>query len=125
MPFNDDLYDGIYCFNVLHLFLRDERMKFLKNCHAQLEKDGFVFFVAFSEEETSFGKGKKVEDSTFESKPRRSIHYFTEDDLTNHFIDYSIIETGLTEEEENHGEIEHHFHVLRYIFAQKSKKIHL
>jgi len=119
MPFDDENYDGIYSCNVLHLFLRDDRILFLKKCYKQLRTKGFVFFVVFSDKESSFGRGKRVEENTYESKPWRPVHYFSEIDLIEHFKNYSVIETGIIEDTENHGELGPHTHVLRYIFAKK------
>lgn len=119
MPFNIDLYNAIYCHNTLHLFLRKERFFFIKKCYDQLKNNGFVFFTVFSEKEKSFGKGKEFEKNTFESKSGRPTHYFSEDDLIEHFRDFSVIKTGLMEESENHGELGPHTHILRFIFAQK------
>ena len=121
MPFSDDKYDGIYCYNVLHLFLKDDRISFLKKCYDRLKTNGFVFFVVFSDMEGSFGKGKRIEENTFESKPGRPIHYFTELDLKEHFKDYSALKVGVMEDSENHGELGPHIHLLRYIFAKKEK----
>jgi len=111
--------DAIFCFNTLHLFLRDARFLFLKNCFNHLNNNGLVFFTVFSEKESSFGKGKELEINTFESKPGRPTHYFTEDDLIDHFKEYKIIETGIIEEAENHGSGGPHKHILRYVFGQK------
>jgi SAM-dependent methyltransferase len=119
MPFDDEKYDGIYCFNVLHLFLKENRINFLKKCNDQLRGEGFAFFVVFSDKERSFGKGKQIEENTFESKPGRPVHYFTEADLREHFKEFSVIETGVSEDKENHGELGPHTHILRYIFAKK------
>jgi SAM-dependent methyltransferase len=123
MPFNEDLYDAIFCYNTLHLFLRENRIKILENCYKQLRTNGFVFFTVFSDKEKSFGKGKEIEENTFESKPGRPTHYFSEHDLIEHFKEYSIVETGILKDRENHGEIGLHTHTLRYIFAQKNEKI--
>lgn len=122
MPFNDELYDAIYCYNTLHLFLREERIKILKKCSNQLKANGFVFFVVFSDKEKSFGKGKKIEENSYESKPDRLTHYFSEKDLIEHFKDYLIIETSFIEDQEDHGEIGLHVHKLIYVFAQKKEK---
>jgi len=124
MPFNGELFDAIYCYNTLHLFLEKERIEILGKCYKQLKANGFVFFTVFSEKEKSFGKGKEIEQNTFESKPGRPTHYFTEYDIIEHFKnEYLIIETGIMEDQENHGEIGLHTHILRYIFAQKTEKI--
>ncbi|GAH96934.1 unnamed protein product, partial [marine sediment metagenome] len=93
MSFNDEKYDAIYSCYVLHLFLKEDRILFLKNCFKQLRTNGYVFFVVFSDKESSFGKGPQIEKNTYESKPWRPVHYFTEFDLKEHFKDYSVIET--------------------------------
>ena len=121
IPFDDKKYDAIYSCNVLHLLLQDDRTLFLKKCYNQLRSGGYVFFVVFSDKEGSFGLGKRVEENTYESKPWRPTHYFTEIDLREHFKEYVIIETGIIEDHENHGELGPHSHILRYIFAKKKK----
>lgn len=107
-------YDGLYCFNVLHLFREADRKNFIKECTRNVKANGPMFFTVFSEQEESFGKGAKVEKNTYESKPGRPVHYFTEPDLRYHFREMPIVETGLMEDHENHGEGPH-THILRYI----------
>ncbi|MHA1989042.1 MAG: class I SAM-dependent methyltransferase [Promethearchaeota archaeon] len=115
----NEVFDAIYCYNVLHLFLTNERRNFLKKCYNKLNKNGLFFFTVFSDKEASFGKGKELEKHTFESKPGRPTHYFFEDDLINHFKDFNLIETDIIKEPEDHGEIGPHTHILRYLFGQK------
>ncbi|MFX1237207.1 MAG: class I SAM-dependent methyltransferase, partial [Promethearchaeota archaeon] len=119
MPFSNEKYDAIYCFNVLHLFLKEDREKFLKKCDAKLRPGALIFFVVFSDREQNYGKGKIIEPNTFESKPGRPIHYFTEQDLLNHFACYNVLETDLIEEKEVHGKLGEHVHALRYISCVK------
>ena len=118
MP-HDGEYDALYCFNLLHLFLESERALLLSRCREKLREGGFAFFVVFSELEKSFGKGRRLEHNTFESKPGRAAHYFTEGDLLEHFRDFSLIESGIMEDTESHGEEGFHRHMLRYIFCRK------
>ena len=120
MPFSEIFYDAIYCFNVLHLFRESNRRIFVEKCLNQIKENGFVFFTVFSEQESSFGKGTSVEINTYESKPGRPIHYFTESDLKEHFKGFEVIEHGLMEDPENHGSEGPHTHLVRYIFAQKN-----
>lgn len=112
-------FDAFYCFNLLHLFREKERLLLIEKCNCVLNDDGFVFFVVFSDKEESFGRGKKVEENTFESKPGRPVHYFTREDLLSHFNDFDVIEIGEMEDKENHGEEGEHIHRLRYIFCSK------
>ena len=119
MPFSDSKYDGIYCFNVLHLLMSKDRQKFIENCKRALNDRGYIYFTVVSEQEASYGNGPELESNTFESKPGRPAHYFTEADLKESFIDFEILDMGIIEEEENHGETGHHIHKIRYIFARK------
>jgi cyclopropane fatty-acyl-phospholipid synthase-like methyltransferase len=111
----DDTYDAVYGFNILHLFHENDRKLFIDNCLEKLNANGLMFFTVFSEKEASYGKGREVEKDTFESKPGRPVHYFTENDLREQSAKFDIIETGLAEDTENHVEEGSHKHVLRYI----------
>lgn len=119
MPFDDLVYDGIYCFNVLHLFRKNDRVEFLQRSREQLKDGGVIFFVVFSDKEPSYGTGRMVEENTFESKPGREVHYYTEEDLIFDFHDFKIIATGMMEDPEEHGRDGRHIHLLRYIYARK------
>jgi cyclopropane fatty-acyl-phospholipid synthase-like methyltransferase len=114
MSFEHNKYDAIYCFNVLHLFRENERKTFLNSCEEKINDDGLMFFTVFSEREENFGKGMEVEKNTFESRPGRPAHYFTEDDFRLHFAEYFINEIGIVKDHEDHGG-KPHVHILRYI----------
>jgi SAM-dependent methyltransferase len=122
MSFLTDTYDAVYCFNTLHLFLERDRKMCIEQCLKRVIDGGLLYFTAFSENEPSFGKGQEVEHNTYESKPGRPAHYFTEDDLKAHFTGTDLIETGLTEDHEDHGEEGPHTHILRYIIVRKTIK---
>lgn len=119
MPFSDDVYDAVYCFNLLHLFRAGDRKALIGKCAAQVRPGGILFFTVFSEREPTCGKGQKVEEYTYESKPGRPTHYFTDEDLRDHFRAFVVVDAGLMEDEENHGEEGPHVHLLRYIAARK------
>jgi SAM-dependent methyltransferase len=123
MSFLNDIFDAVYCFNTLHLFREKERKTCIDQCLAKVAGGGLLYFTVFSENEPSFGKGQEVEENTFESKPGRPAHYFTEDDLKSHFSGTDIIETGLAEDREDHGGEGPHTHVLRYIIVRKTIKV--
>lgn len=116
----DKKYDAIYCFNLLHLFDEANRREIIRRCENVLQSPGYIYFTVFSERETTFGKGKEIEPNTYESKPGRPTHYFTEKDLKEHFNKFTIIKTGILKEKENHGKLGAHTHILRYIFAKST-----
>ena len=114
MSFDRNRYDAIYCFNVLHLFRESDRYMLIQQCDNELRKGGLMFFTVFSEKESTYGKGREVERNTFESRPARPAHYFTEADLKAHFVKYDVVDMGIVEDPEDHGG-KPHVHTLRYI----------
>ncbi len=120
-PLKPGAFDALYCFNVLHLFLEADRRRFLARCRNCLRHGGLAFVAVFSDEEASFGRGARLEENTFESKPGRPVHYFTETDLDGHFRGFEILERGLVDEPEDHGDQGPHVHRLRYVAAARTK----
>jgi SAM-dependent methyltransferase len=111
--------DAVYCYNVLHLFLAGDRKRFVAKCADALGEGGLAFFAVFSDTEASYGKGRMVEKGTYESKPGRPVHYFSEKDLVDHFAGFEVLETGITEDPEEHGEEGKHVHLVRYVMARR------
>jgi SAM-dependent methyltransferase len=120
MPLDLPVYDAIYCYNVLHLFREADRRLFLKQFRQHLQPQGWAYFSVFSDEETSFGQGAEIEPNTFESKPGRPVHYFTAEDLAEHFASFRVQASGLLDDPEDHGTEGPHSHRLRYILVQKT-----
>ena len=116
MPFEDVKYDAIFSFNVLHLFNRKDRQTIMDKCKSQLNPNGLIFFTVMSELEAGYGEGIKIEENTFEKKGK-PVHFFTDEDLKQHFRKYEIIESDLIDEAEQHSKEEEHTHKCRYIFA--------
>ncbi|MGA7577906.1 MAG: class I SAM-dependent methyltransferase [Desulfobaccales bacterium] len=119
VPLEPGAFDAVYCFNVLHLFLKADRERFLQRCRDSLRDGGLVWAAVFSDEEPSYGRGPRVEENTFESKPGRPVHYFSAADLEGHFRGFEILERGLIDDPEEHGDQGPHVHRLRYLAAAR------
>jgi hypothetical protein len=85
-----------------------------------MKKSGLMFYTVFSEKEPSYGQGQQIEPNTYESKPGRPVHYFTESDLKGLFKGTEILETGIMEDAEDHG-AGPHTHILRYICVRANR----
>jgi SAM-dependent methyltransferase len=112
-------YDAIGCFSVLHLFLESERRLFLEKCAQVLGPHGLLFFTVVSEHDRYSGQGQRLEDNTFEIKPGKILHFFTEPDLRQHFAAFEILEMSCVEEQVMHAEHGRKSYQLRTIFARK------
>lgn len=113
IPCGEKKYSAIYCYNVMHLFLKPERNKLIALCQKMLEQEGLVFFSVFSDEDKDYGIGNVIEENTFEQKPGKPVHYYSKDELTKAFGLYSVIHVGEYEEYVGNKECK-----LRYIVAK-------
>ncbi len=68
MPFDDTLYDGIFCHGLIHLLNKQERDKFIENCYNQLKPNGYMIFTSISKKAPMFGKGKQLGKDYFENE---------------------------------------------------------
>jgi cyclopropane fatty-acyl-phospholipid synthase-like methyltransferase len=118
MSFLADRFDAIYGYSILHLFLEQDRKTFIRQCVDRLVPGGLMFFSVMSEKDPGCGKGAETEANTFESKPGRPAHYFTDADLKAHFDKMKILATGIMDEPENHGAEGPHVHPARYIYVR-------
>ncbi len=66
MPFDDQKYDGIFCYALIHLLDADERKKLISDCYHQLAENGYMVFIAISKEAQTYGQGKYVSEDRYE-----------------------------------------------------------
>ncbi|MCU6793310.1 class I SAM-dependent methyltransferase [Paenibacillus sp. WQ 127069] len=112
-------YDAVYCFDLLHLFLERERHKLINNCIRQLNSAGLMYFTCFSNEDKNNGVGRKIEDGSYEYIEGKFAHFFTEEDLMNHFDGLQVIEIGTVVEILQYNDNQRKEYILRYIIVRK------
>ena len=112
-----DSYEGIYCFNVLQLFLKADRIAFIDKSSQLLTPNGFMFFTGISDQDASFGQGREIEKNTFAVKPDKILHFFTLDDLKEHFRGFQILDVGSIEDQVTHTLYGLKSYEIRYIFV--------
>ncbi len=109
-----DKFDSFFIFNLMHLFLTvEKRNSIYKRIKGWLVSEGSLFLSVMSTDDSSCGTGKKIGESTYESKPGRGIHYFTSESLKdelNAFFD--VLEIREIIEPEDHGGKKHVHHLL-------------
>ena len=110
-------YQGIYCFNVLQLFLKADRMRFVRKSAQLLSPQGLMFFTGISDQDASFGQGEEVEENTFAVQPDKILHFFTLEDLKIHFEAFKILEVGNLEDQVSHALYGLKRYQIRYILA--------
>jgi SAM-dependent methyltransferase len=117
----EEKVDAVYCYDVLHLFLKEDRRRLVANCLEQLQPDGLLYFTSFSDEDANNGIGTLLEPGTYEYKEGKYAHFFSDEDLREHFEGMDIVESGSSLEILRGPLGRTHSYILRYIVARKSQ----
>ena len=92
MPFDNEKYDGIFCYAVIHLLAEDERKKLIADCYRQLTDAGTMVFVAVSTKAPSYKKGTEISKNRFAQHNGAEIYFYDENAIREEFSDYGLIE---------------------------------
>lgn len=60
MPFDNNQFDGIFCYALIHLLDSSERQKLIRDCYSQMSDNGYMIFIAISKEADIYGKGRLI-----------------------------------------------------------------
>lgn len=92
MPFDNKLYDGIFCYALIHLLNHHDREKFIKDCYNQLKPSGYMIFTTISKEAPMYGKGKQLDKDYFEIMDGVKMFFYDSDSIKQEFGNYGLIE---------------------------------
>ncbi|QMU31613.1 class I SAM-dependent methyltransferase [Adhaeribacter radiodurans] len=92
MPFDQELYDGIFCYALIHLLNEKERIKLINDCYHQLKPNGYMVFVAISKNDAAYGNGEKLSKDRFETKHGVQLFFYDSDSVEEEFGKYGIVE---------------------------------
>jgi len=115
MPFDHTLYDGIFCYALIHLFNQNDRFKLIDNCYDQLKGGGLMVFVAISINDNKFGEGKLLSENRFLTKYGVELFFYDKEAVQNEFGKYHLIEAREIKELANAKKS----HTYWYITCQK------
>ncbi|XZF16038.1 class I SAM-dependent methyltransferase [Chitinophagaceae bacterium MMS25-I14] len=66
MPFDNNRYEGIFCYALIHLLDSSERAKLIRDCYNQLTEGGYMIFTAISKEAQTYGQGRFIDKDRYE-----------------------------------------------------------
>ena len=102
MPFDSDLYDGIFCYGLVYLLDADGRQKLIRDCYKQLQPGGIMIFSVISKTADFYGQGTKLGDDYFERMPGLKMYFYDRASVEKEFGLFGLVEqTEL--DEPNHG----------------------
>jgi SAM-dependent methyltransferase len=105
MPFDNQRFDAVYCYSIVHLLTTTERKKLIHDCFMQLKPNGIMVFVALSVNDHRFGLGTELENNTFQSPEGLSLYFYDEKSVQEEFGSYNPLEIKeINEPEESPNE---------------------
>jgi SAM-dependent methyltransferase len=104
MPFDNKLYDGIFCYALIHLLNHRERKKFIADCYNQLKPDGHMIFTAVSQKAPMYGQGQQLSKDRFEIMKGVKMFFYDSDSVKREFGPYGLIEFSEIDEPNKHME---------------------
>jgi len=85
MPFDSNLYDGIFCYALIHLLEEGERRKLVADCYNQLAPGGVMVFVAISKQAETYGKGRCLGKDRYEVFEGVNMFFYDRDSIQAEF----------------------------------------
>lgn len=106
MPFDEETYDGIFSYALIHLLDGEHRQKFIRDCYAQLASGGVMIITAISMKSPSYGKGTEIGPNRYEQHGGAEIFFYDEPAMHQEFGNYGLLEVReIVEPSGNGGEI--------------------
>jgi SAM-dependent methyltransferase len=98
MPFDDEQYDGIFCYAVLHLLNWRDRKIFIMSCFSQLKPGGLMIFTLASKETSLYGHGRYLSKDRYEIAPGLNAFFYDSVSAEKEFAIFGITELKNIEE---------------------------
>lgn len=92
MPFDNNLYDGIFCYALIHLLDGDERKKLIADCYHQLAENGYMVFTAISKKSPTYGTGKTIGPDRYEQFGGVKMFFYDQASIQAEFENAGLFE---------------------------------
>lgn len=100
MPFDNNQYDGIFCYALIHLLDSNERAKLIADCHDQLVENGYMIFTTITKKAQTYEQGKQIGKDRFEMFGGAQLFFYDKETIQEEFGQYGLFE--ITEVNENY-----------------------
>jgi hypothetical protein len=94
MPFDNELYDGIFCYALIHLLNKNERIKLITDCYNQLAENGFMVFTTITKDARTYGRGVCVDKDRFEMFGGVKMFFYDREAIKEEFDKVGLFEVS-------------------------------
>jgi SAM-dependent methyltransferase len=92
MPFDQNQYNGIFCYALIHLLDSSNRKKLIADCYNQLTTDGLMVFVVITKEAHTYGQGKRISKDRYEIFEGVQMYFYDKEAVHAEFGAYGLVE---------------------------------
>lgn len=92
MPFDNEIYDGIYCYALLHLFGPIRRKQILSHCYEQLSLDGIMLFSVISTESDLPKSGKQISKNRYILPNGLKVFFYNDSAIKKEFSKFNLFD---------------------------------
>jgi 2-polyprenyl-3-methyl-5-hydroxy-6-metoxy-1,4-benzoquinol methylase len=92
MPFENHQYDGVFCYALIHLLNRRQRVKFIRACYAQTKAGGYMIFTAISVQSSMFATGKYLGKNRYKISAGLNVFFYDEHSILSEFGNYGLLD---------------------------------
>lgn len=98
MPFDKALYDGVFCYALIHLLDEKERIKLISDCYNQLSDNGVMIFTTITQKAATYGQGTPIGKDRFELFGGVQMFFYDVDTIKKEFGASGLVEIRAVEE---------------------------
>ncbi len=98
MPFDQQTYDGLFCYGLIHLLDREERKKLIDDCYQQLAENGCMVFTAITKEASTYGQGTCIGKDRYELFGGVHMFFYDRDSIQEEFGKAGLLEIAEVKE---------------------------
>lgn len=101
MPFDQNVYDGIFCHALIHLLDSNQRKKLILDCYHQLRQGGMMVFTTITKDANTYGIGEKLGIDRYKTKHGVNLYFYDKDSIKEEFGKFGLIEATKIDEDSN------------------------
>lgn len=94
MPFDEEKYDGVFCYALIHLLDGAERAKLIRDCYEQLERGGYMVFIVISKAAPTYGQGTFLSEDRYEMFGGVQMYFYDRASIQAEFGNAGLLEVS-------------------------------
>ncbi|MDD2983699.1 MAG: class I SAM-dependent methyltransferase [Crocinitomicaceae bacterium] len=98
MPFDENKYDGIFCYALIHLLGKEERIKLIQDCYKQLTDNGYLLFAVVSTKAPLYGKGELISKDYYDLFNGVKMFFYDKASIKVEFEKFGLVEITAVED---------------------------